>query len=186
MSHCVWDRVGWQTALFLKNGISNLSKDNLQGTDLYTMDQANQGRFGAIWWDVDLRNMVPQRLEQQYGGYVNVSSVNQIPGSAQTFGVSTPYSVRFVCKFVNCRADKALLVSILDLIYRTIRRRISLCMWTQNSTTESLSAERHEPNGKRSIPPQSEITNICTNLATNTQWIVLEAAVCDDDVALIV
>ena len=33
---------------FLKNWISNPSIDNLQGTDLYTMDQANQGHFGAI------------------------------------------------------------------------------------------------------------------------------------------
>lgn len=33
---------------FLKNWHSDLSIDNLQGTDLYAMDQANQGCFGAI------------------------------------------------------------------------------------------------------------------------------------------
>ena len=41
--------------------------------------------------------MVPPRLEQQYGNYMNVSSVNQIPGSAQPFGVSTPFSVCCLC-----------------------------------------------------------------------------------------
>ena len=50
--------------------------------------------------------MVPQRLEQQYGGYVNVSSVNQITGSAQPFGVSTPFSVCCLCFVLNAERTR--------------------------------------------------------------------------------